>query len=499
MSALANVPGLAGYLEAKQQNDASTTGNLQKAAMIQGLLAHMQQQQQADQLRTAMSQSGGDVEKALQLALQSGNVAAAHQLAPLVESKRKERERQVLAGGDMNDPEFLRRAGLALGKPEFVTHAERIEKQREADATLASMRSVQPRVIQPDPQEVAQAADQGTPAVAPAVTPGRPGTFGSLMQSEIPTIAQAAKNYQAQMDSAGAKAIPPQHWLDVQKQLQAQEATQLNMREMAKDRRAAAVKPAVTEAPTGLSEQYKNDPEYKKNVDFWAALVKNGGALPPRFAQSGSGKKMMPDILNVVPTLGSGSAKELLAAQAEQVGQRSEARAVGTRSAAVGMAAGEAREMMPILIKTSEDFQRTGYQPINKVIKAFQDNTGSVESRNFGAALNSFVNVYARAVNPTGAATVSDKDHAREILSTADSHEQLVGLLKVLDQEMTAAQNAPKRVRADQRREITGEPEPSHGPAAPLPPKNAKGWNLMIDAKGNKAYVGPNREVEEVR
>lgn len=30
-------------------------------------------------------------------------------------------------------------------------------------------------------------------------------------------------------------------------------------------------------------------------------------------------------------------------------------------------------------------------------------------------------------------------------------------------------------------------------------PTNAKGWRLMTDARGNKAYVGPNNEIEEVR
>jgi len=32
-----------------------------------------------------------------------------------------------------------------------------------------------------------------------------------------------------------------------------------------------------------------------------------------------------------------------------------------------------------------------------------------------------------------------------------------------------------------------------------LPPTNAQGWQLMTDAQGNKAYVGPNGEVEEVQ
>lgn len=229
--------------------------------------------------------------------------------------------------------------------------------------------------------------------------------------------------------------------------------------------------------PSGLSKEYTTDAEYKKSVDFWANFVKDGGTLPARFAQSGSGKKMMPDITNVIPTL-TGS-RDMLASQVELAGQKSEARAVGTRAANVEMAAGEAREMMPILTKASEDFKRTGYQPINKVLKSYQDNTGSVESRNFGAALNTFINVYARAVSPSGTPTVSDKDHAREVLSTADSHEQLLGLMKILDKEMVAAQNAPKRVREAQRAGITG----NSAPETPAPTDGS-----YSDAEKEKRY-----------
>ena len=34
--------------------------------------------------------------------------------------------------------------------------------------------------------------------------------------------------------------------------------------------------------------------------------------------------------------------------------------------------------------------------------------------------------------------------------------------------------------------------------SAPLPTKNAQGWTLHRDAAGNRAYVGPNGEIQEV-
>ena len=49
-----------------------------------------------------------------------------------------------------------------------------------------------------------------------------------------------------------------------------------------------------------------------------------------------------------------------------------------------------------------------------------------------------------------------------------------------------------------ERIEQKGQNNPQHTSAS-LPPKNAKGWLLHVDANGNKAYVGPNREIEEVQ
>ena len=43
------------------------------------------------------------------------------------------------------------------------------------------------------------------------------------------------------------------------------------------------------------------------------------------------------------------------------------------------------------------------------------------------------------------------------------------------------------------------EPLPMPGAAGgDLPPQNAQGWQLMTDKNGNRAYVGPNGEIEEV-
>lgn len=100
-------------------------------------------------------------------------------------------------------------------------------------------------------------------------------------------------------------------------------------------------------------------------------------------------------------------------------------------------------------------------------------------------------------------------------LSNAEGEKVQVALTAALDQNQDEAQAAKSwamlRTRLDRFRKVAeieaglkqvpgitvapGAP----APAAPLPPVNAKGWALMEDGSGNKAYVGPNNEIEEVQ
>ena len=103
--------------------------------------------------------------------------------------------------------------------------------------------------------------------------------------------------------------------------------------------------------------------------------------------------------------------------------------------------------MADLVVDASAKVSRTQFMPINKAIIAYENNTGDPESRQFGAALNSFINAYARAVSPVGTPTVSDKDHARSMLSTADSHQALTAIMEQLKREMDAAGAAPGAVQ----------------------------------------------------
>jgi len=166
----------------------------------------------------------------------------------------------------------------------------------------------------------------------------------------------------------------------------------------------------------------------------------------------------------------------------------SSARTIGTQEANVSMAASEARKMITIANDYSAKVDRTQYPSINAISNAVSKGTGDANIVQLNTALNSLVNVYARAINPKGVATVSDKNHARELINAAYSSGQLSGIFDVMDQEMAAAQVSGKEAR----KAIRGESK--------LPAGVGNDWVLKTDAKGNKAYVSPdNSKFVEVK
>jgi hypothetical protein len=162
------------------------------------------------------------------------------------------------------------------------------------------------------------------------------------------------------------------------------------------------------------------------------------------------------------------SPEELAARNAEFFGTKAGERALGTRTAQVGMAVAEAQRMIPLALKASEEATRTGFKSLNDIQQAVQKGTASPALRKFVAANNSLVNVYSRAVSPTGTPTVSDKDHAREVLSVGFSKGDYKAAVEQLQAEMEAAQASPGDVRKEFRESVTGKKETGGQKRRPL-------------------------------
>ena len=142
-----------------------------------------------------------------------------------------------------------------------------------------------------------------------------------------------------------------------------------------------------------------------------------------------------------------------------------EQRRIGERAAAVRIASNEAKKMLPIMLAESASVDRTQYPTLNSITNAFDKGTGGQNIVRLNAAMNAVINSYARAISPTGTPTVSDKDHAREVISSAYSDGQLQNIANIMDQEITASLAAPQEARAQSREERTGK-APSALPGA---------------------------------
>lgn len=168
-------------------------------------------------------------------------------------------------------------------------------------------------------------------------------------------------------------------------------------------------------------------------------------------------------------------------------------RSLGVQTAKMSTAANEANKMIGIARGLSDEVDRTEFPTINAISNAVSRGTGDVKIVQLNTALNALVNSYARAISPTGAPTVSDKNHAREVVNAAYSNNQLNGILDIMQSEMAIAREAAGTAST----ELKAAREKSKGRAtenASRPTGVGADWTLMADKNGNKAWVSPDRK-----
>jgi hypothetical protein len=141
------------------------------------------------------------------------------------------------------------------------------------------------------------------------------------------------------------------------------------------------------------------------------------------------------------------SAKDIVTTFNEQAGALAGQRAVGTRAANISLAANEANSMIPIALDASAKVPRGDWMPWNKMVQAYQKGSSSPELASFVAATNSLVNAYVRAVSPTGVPTDSMREHAYEMLNSAQGPEAYKAVIATMQKEMQAALSAPEHVK----------------------------------------------------
>jgi hypothetical protein len=126
-------------------------------------------------------------------------------------------------------------------------------------------------------------------------------------------------------------------------------------------------------------------------------------------------------------------------------GQKSAERTLGGRAVNFTLASEEANGALSMGEEMSKAVPRGQWVPLNLAEQQWAKSKSNPALGAFVASNNAIINTYARAISPTGQPTVADKEHAREQLSTATSHEQYMAVLKTMRREMEIAHKAIKK------------------------------------------------------
>ena len=244
------------------------------------------------------------------------------------------------------------------------------------------------------------------------------------------------------------------------------------------DRQESILRDAVRQSPTATSAGIIDDATADVMAEQYLAGDKS---VFTNLGRGGQGPQNIAKIRNAIGKKAKEqglSGTDIALRLAEFNGLVSGERALGTQTARVEMFAGEAYRMMDVARKASADVPRGEWVPVNRALQAFETQTGDPKIVAFGAAINTLVNTYAKAIAGGGQATVSDKEHARGMLEFAFSEQQFDAVLNTLGQELEAARAAPGMVKQSFRN-LAGEKN-LQGNLAPEP--NV----IRYDAEGNR-------------
>ena len=147
---------------------------------------------------------------------------------------------------------------------------------------------------------------------------------------------------------------------------------------------------------------------------------------------------------------------QIAAKMADYQGLTAGMRTSANISARVENAISEAKELAPLAIEAGRQVSRSGFLPFGKAQVMFDTQTNDPALKKFATANNGLVSAYAGAMARGQKPTVSDYDHARQILSAAQSQSAYEATVNQMFAEMAAASRAPQNVREHLRGQIGG-------------------------------------------
>lgn len=458
MSILDTIPGLAGYNAQRQFNDQANLDQLKMASGGLGVLQSIVAQHQQQQLRDAAANSGGDIEKVINSALQSGNIDAAAKLKPLLELQRqKQLTDQLNSGGlDSLTPDkldMLAQSMAVQGHPGAGAVAALADKRRALKMSqdqLPLIRSQDQGGLDSGqtvtaggktfavdasipPEEVAAALKvataNGPATVAPKagdVSPLRSGgLFDALANSEYPAIAARAKFLQSQVNNPSFQPTPEvtaklqQYAEDLSKQVDS-----LNQQKNIAGQRSADVRRGQDLATqrvylsNGLNPDGTLTPESEQLAQGIAA-----GRLPPLsgFALNRpGGRAVMSRVVQIKPDYN---------AQDYTVSLGTEKAFTSGKQGQTIQSFNVALQHLDQLGEAASALENGDFQGFNKAANFYASQTGQPAPNSFNAIKQIVGDEIVKAIVGSGGG-VADREKAQKTVSDANSPAQLADVIQ---------------------------------------------------------------------
>lgn len=411
------------------------SGVLQGFQQGQDIRLKQEAEQQAQQLRQVQLQSSQE---------QLANIQQDRQeLAQLKE--------QLRSWGQDPDPHKFMDVLIASGIPEYVEKGyQGKQKLRELDQYEKLMGGGAQSAIAP--------SNALTASAAPSVPAAAPATNALTAPAAVPAaqINPVAAQFGPEQVAAVTNRIQGLLQLGTPQALQAARVLQDQLEMLSKQKPATqymAVGNNIFNAETGqfVKNPYATTPAAAGGSGAaTTAASANDEALIARAIRDGRLDLSQVTSKNksvIASTLKANPDHDFRTSGVEFMGAKAGSRTLGTSEAKMVQAASEATEMMNITRQLIPTINPTDYPLLNQAGNYVARNSGNPAQVGFATALNGLVNTYARAINPTGVPTVSDKQHAREVINSAMSSGQLNEALRVMQLEMDAALASPAKAR----------------------------------------------------
>lgn len=449
-SALAQIPGMGGYLAKQRFNEQSAHADMQEGVGAISILDHIKKQQEAVQLRDAVTK--GDMAALMKIPggidimgklvkQQHEGVTADLQRAQLAEIQRKgaiTNTQQQYASALI--PQMTQSQYKGETSPESTVSPQVMSVNDGAADQLAiqAERENQARIAAGQPPTVIR-IDNNNPNVTKALVAGAGSALPARTGAEIlkginppslntlgSQVRPVAGGYLERQPDGSAKFVP-----------------------------TATSKAADTAANAGMAGVGMMNPETLKfNAQRILAGDRQAGV---GYAKSAPLKTALENAVAAEAKAQGITGTDLARIMSEYAGFTAGQRTLGTRQANIELAAQVTNQFAPLAVSASEAFDRTPFKSLNDIEKAVLSRTASPELRKFNFANTSLINAYARAINPNGVGTVSDKDHAREILETGFSKGDYKAAVDQLQMEIDAELKAPGAVKAGMKEFFGGK------------------------------------------